>query len=545
MNMLIQPILAFAEGIALILSPCILPILPLILSSSLEGGKNRPFGIIVGFVLAFSMFALASRQLVSALGIDPAIIQMGSLILLAFFGLTLLSNRLSDKFQNLTAGIANIGGLQSKTGHKNGFFSGIIIGGLIGLIWTPCAGPILAAVLVQVILQESHFSSIFIVLSFAFGASLPMLIIALTGRKVLNKMTFLYTHAHLIRKIFGVIILISVGFLATNAYAKLSLFTQNDTTQETPASALKDGLDTPYPAPDLVGLQQWMNSNPLTLESLKGKVVLIDFWTYSCVNCVRTLPHITQWDEKYRDAGLVVIGIHAPEFDFEKNPNNVKVALTKHTIKYPVALDNDFQTWRNYNNRYWPAHYLINKDGQVVYTHFGEGHYDTTENNIRFLLGLDQSAKAEIPQEFSSNQTPETYLGYDRAERLDNQIIIQDVADKPSQYTFPVNLPNDHWGLSGQWIMSKDHITAQDAHASLRLNFTAKKVFLVLGSATEKPMTIHLKLNGKPLEKNQGTLIIKDHNLYELVDQGETKTSLLEITTDNKGLEAYAFTFGE
>ncbi len=538
--------LSFIEGLALIASPCILPVLPLVLGASVEGGKKRPFGIITGFVLAFTAFAMLSRKLVATLGIDLDIIKYGSLIFLALFGLVLLSERLSAIFSGATQRFANTGSNLTASA-KDGFFSGILIGMLIGLIWTPCAGPILAAVLVQIIRQESDIQALFLVGAFAIGAGIPMLIISLTGRKIIAKMGFLTKHAETVRKIFGVLILLAVGFIASGVDAQ-SFFTKKGTAPIASSAGLQDAMPNPYPASEFVGIQAWLNSNPLTMASLKGKVVLIDFWTYSCINCVRTLPTITKWDRTYRDKGLVIIGVHAPEFEFEKDVGNVKNALTVHNIRYPVAIDNRLDTWTAFKNRYWPAHYLINKDGNVVYTHFGEGHYAETENNIRYLLGLDGKAEAapETPV-FSKGQTPETYLGADRAA---NFASTEKLTLGSTTFSLPKSLTADHWALSGKWSVEEERIVSAEAGAKLQLNFNAGKVFLVLGTHDGKPIQAYLSLNGEPLgasagkDSLEGVVTIKNHTLYELVNQQSSKNGLLEITASDVGLEAYAFTFG-
>lgn len=538
--------LSFIEGLALIASPCILPVLPLVLGASVDGGKKRPFGIIVGFVLAFTAFAMLSRKLVATLGIDLELIKWGSLIFLALFGLVLLSERLSSIFSSATQRFANTGSTLTANA-KDGFFSGILIGMLIGLIWTPCAGPILAAVLVQIIRQESDISALFLVGSFALGAGVPMLIISLTGRKIMSKIGFLTHHAEAVRKTFGVVILLAVAFIASGVDAQ-SLFTKKETAPIASVTGLHDALPNPYPAPEFAGIQQWLNTNPLTMQELKGKVVLIDFWTYSCINCVRTLPYITKWDRTYRDKGLVIIGVHAPEFEFEKDIGNVKNALSAHNIEYPVAIDNKLDTWTAFKNRYWPAHYLIDKEGKVVYTHFGEGNYAETENNIRHLLGLNakMEAASEV-QAYSKEQTPETYLGFSRAKNFDSPEKLQTGG---GNFTLPKFLPADHWALSGKWGAEEELITSKSAGAKLQLNFTAGKVFLVLGTQDGRPRKAILTLNGEPLaasagkDSQDGVLTVRNHTLYELVNQQSSKNGLLEITASEPGLEAYAFTFG-
>ncbi len=549
---LLEPVLALAEGIALIASPCILPVLPLVLSASIDGGRRRPFGIITGFVLAFSIFALLSRKIVNAFGIDLDIIKNVSLVILALFGLVLSSSTLSEKFSALTQKFANAGNMYATGTQTDGFWSGLVIGLFIGLIWTPCAGPILAVVLVQVIRYETNWQSLLIIIPFAIGAGLPMLIIAITGRKIMSKLGFFTQHAETIRKIFGVIILLAVAFIAAGGNAE-SFFAQPEKpsaiTQNT--SGLNDGLKTPYPAPEFQDVAQWLNSDPLTIAQLSGKVVLVDFWTYSCINCVRTLPYITYWDQQYRDKGLVIIGVHAPEFEFEKNTDNVKAALVKHSIHYPVALDNKLGTWSSFKNKYWPAHYLIDRNGQVVYTHYGEGHYSETENNIRFLLGLnDQQSMPTQPVANSvKDQTPETYLGYGRGKNHAGTPAWN--KNKTADYSLPKFLPLNQWALSGKWMIGSENITASKQNAALQMNFKAKKLFLVLGTATGKPIHATIRLNGDEINATQAGQDVTDHKvtitrntLYALVNQQTAQNALFAITAEEPGLQAYAFTFG-
>lgn len=539
--------LAFLEGVALIVSPCILPVLPLVLATSVDGGRKRPYGIIAGFVFAFSLFAIAARKVVVLLGIDLDLVKDASLVLLALFGLVLLSSWLSDKFGALTQGLADFGNRVAGSGG-GGFGSGMVIGALIGLVWTPCAGPILAAVLVQVIRQGSDLAGDLVIVAFGLGAGVPMLAIALLGRKVMARLGFFTRHAEGVRRAFGVLILASVAYIASGLNPQ-DLFASTGKVAQQPAAELKleDGLGVPYAAPQFAGIAAWLNSPPLTMQQLKGKVVLVDFWTYSCINCVRTLPYITAWDKKYRDQGLVIVGVHAPEFEFEKNLANVQAAIAQHGIHYPVALDNNLDTWSNFANRYWPAHYLIDRNGRVVYTHFGEGGYDVTENNIRYLLGLKGAAAPMMAHNaFSPEQTPETYLGYARAESFAGRA----THDEAHAYRFPAALAQDQWALSGGWKIEAEKIVATGSAATLRLNFKARKVFLVLGTVDGRPLTARVTLNGQPLAGNagadapQGVVNVARNTLYELVDQKTLRNGLLEIQAQQPGLEAYAFTFG-
>ncbi len=544
--------LALLEGVGLILSPCILPILPIMLAASLDGGKARPLGIIVGFVTSFTIFALVSRQILTWLNIDPDIIRDVALGLLVVFGATMLSKTLSDKLLASTQGLANLGqSLTARWSQKNGFFSGVAIGALIGFIWTPCAGPIMAAALIQIIQAKNNLEASLTVVMFALGAGIPMLLIAFTGRKIISRMNFVKRHSYIFRRALGVIIIAAAALIYSGADIQL-LAASGGAEQAVQGKSLEKQLDQPYPAPEIIGIQDWINSQPLKIANLHNKVVLIDFWTYSCINCVRTLPYIKAWDQKYRRKGLVIIGVHSPEFDFEKKLDNVKKATEKYGIHYPVALDSNLATFKNFNNRYWPAHYLIDKNGQVVYTHFGEGDYDVTENNIRVLLGLgpdtgDMTAIPSPPDEKSSvQQTPETYLGYARARNFSGDA----VHDERAHYDFPSYLLLNNWALDGDWQIGAENIEAEKEHAALRLDFLARKVFIVLGTRDGKLVNVHVLLNGKPVAKEVGadvkdSMLAVDHEaLYQLIDLGGMKNGILELQADKPGLEAYAFTFG-
>jgi len=551
--------LAFLEGLALILSPCILPILPIVLSGSLTGGVRRPFGIVTGFVIFFALFTLFSRALVEYLGINLDVLRQISYLLIIGFGIVLCSDYLSEKFNQLTGSIANAGQAVSGQGRADGFFSGVYLGLFISLIWVPCGGPILASAIIQTAVEKTSLLGFLSFLFFALGSAIPMLIIALTGRKIIGHLHFLKDNAQMLRKLFGLIIILAASYSIVSGTS--AAYTDYQPIPATPNVVLPmntkaehtliNGLGTPYKAPLLDTQGTWINSPPLTLESLKGKVVLIDFWTYSCINCIRTLPYLNTWYEKYKKDGLVIIGVHTPEFEFEKNASNVQAAVEKFGITYPVVLDNNYVTWQHFHNDYWPAHYLIDKNGLVVYQHFGEGDNESTEYNIRALLGLNAKESTTTIKSDTNNtlvETPETYLGYQRAAAFYNQQEALD--DEPALYQFPANLPTNTWSLAGKWLIGSEHITTQDNNARIEINFLAEKVFVVMGSAENKPVNVQVKLNGQPIgskgghDVNNNQFTVTTHRLYDVANVGTEGKGLLELVIEGAGVEIYTFTFG-
>lgn len=326
--------------------------------------------------------------------------------------------------------------------------------------------------------------------------------------------------------IWFLLILSFLTFSATGFDVREWIVDKRDSNTAIVKGQLNHALKDKYSAPKIEGIYQWFNSDELKLDDLKGKVVLIDFWTYSCINCVRTIPYINSWHEKYADKGLVIIGVHSPEFAFEGKPDNVEKAIDKFDIKYPVAMDNHFITWKNYNNRYWPAHYLIDKQGDVVYTHFGEGKYKVTENNIRYLLGLDNDTdKTEIKPPVREGQTHETYLGESRAAR---EVMSND------------ELKTHHWRLLGEWRRDKQYIEASKSGAELVLSYKAKNVYIVMESATYKAVPVEIYNNGEFVKK----INVKQSDIYTLIDNKEFTEGVLKLKSMSEGLRLFAFTFG-
>ncbi|HVV69003.1 MAG TPA: cytochrome c biogenesis protein DipZ [Gammaproteobacteria bacterium] len=557
-------VLAFVEGFALILSPCILPILPIMLSGTIEGGKKRPLGIITGFTIVFTLFTLLSHYLVTHLGINLDRLRDAAFILIILFGIVMVSSYLTDKFSLLTQKVANFGtSFASGEQEGGGFLSGVLLGGLVSLVWTPCAGPILAAALIQIAVQKTALGSFFALFAFALGSVMPMVIIALLGKKLVRSIGFIKKHTELLRKIFGVIIIVTALALAYISHFRPDLFAllaapgtappaEKTKATTSPTTGLIDELLIPYAAPALAGLGPWINSEPLTLAQLRGKVVLIDFWTYSCINCIRTLPFLLAWDKAYHNQGLVIIGVHTPEFEFEKNADNVRQAVARFGIHYPVALDNQYATWNNYQNSYWPAHYLIDKQGRVVYQHFGEGDYATTEHNIRVLLGLNpmqnmasSGLNAAMP---SYDETPETYLGYVRSGTFAGKEA--PVTDETANYTFPTQLPRDDWALQGAWLIHGQKIVAMAAGSAIKIHFRAQHVYVVMGNTTHKPLRVKVLLNGQPIGAEGGAdvqnseVTVTAQRLYEVAGFPEVATGEITLIIEDPGVELYTFTFG-
>ncbi len=514
-------IFAFLAGLVTALSPCSLPILPVLLSAT--SSRLKPLAIVIGLVITFTLFILFIGTIVQSLGISPQMLRMAAIALIFIFGLVLLVPPLSDWFSRVTTPFVGLGE-QLKGG--SGWIGGLILGASLGLLWTPCAGPILAAIVTLAITQTVTLKLFFLALFYSLGAALPMLLIIYGGQTLLRSSRFLSSHLESIRKAFGLLLLLTSLSMASGA----DLALQDWASQYVPSLVLEDTVTVHEELAhlrkgepkslELVGITGWINSPPLTLKKLRGKVVLIDFWTYSCINCLRTLPYLKEWDEKYRDRGLVIIGVHTPEFAFEKKLENVQNAVKRFQIRYPVALDSDYKTWEAFQNSYWPAHYLFNQEGHLVQEHFGEGGYVQTENQIRALLGLSPIEKEEPKSETHLTQTPETYLGSDRA----------------SPYATGESPGPNQVVLKGGWKVGPESITATGQESILLLNFQATYVYLVM----EGHGTVELLLDGKPLPK----ILVDEPRKYDLIDlKGEYGRHLLQLHF-SPGVSAYAFTFG-
>ncbi len=433
---------------------------------------------------------------------------------------------------------------------------GFLLGMSLGLLFTPCAGPVIAAVSAVAATERFSFGAVAVTLAYALGAGLVLLGVAIAARRGFA-LPALRARARIVRPVLGGVLvavaLLMVFELDLRLQTKVPGYTRalqgleesgsagqaiDDLVGRERAAVDESRLDDYGPAPEFQAVTAWLNSDPLSLEGLRGKVVLVDFWTYSCINCLRTLPYLTTWDETYRDDGLVIVGVHTPEFAFERDLDNVEGAVDRLNVRYPVALDNDYGTWNAWANRYWPASYFIDRAGHVRFAHFGEGAYEEKEDVIRQLLAepeLDAPVAGEIEAPVAMGvETPETYLGY---ERLDRFYGSQVVPDREAGYTLPASLPANGLAYGGRWTVEGERIVAGE-DARLRLRYRARSVHLVLGTSGDSK-TVEVLVDGKRLDDVQVT----DDKLYTLASSLQSGERLLELRFE-PGTEAYAFTFG-
>lgn len=384
-----QWVLAGAAGLATVASPCVLPLLPLVLGVSIgQPDRTRPLFIVLGFVLSFSTLALAFGASTRILGVSADAVRIGSAALLLIAGVIMLVPSWSDRFTQSLSGIAGWG---QRLGDRAGAgpLGAMTLGAALGAVWTPCAGPALASILALIAGKQSHVEAGLLLLAYATGAGLPMLLIAYGGQSIVRWVGPLSKRANTLRKVFGAaVVATAVAMLAqvdTQFTAWLSRFGP-DLDIEASQLSLRSQSNA-APILRFESNDAWFNTpEPLSLAGLRGKVVLVDFWTYGCINCIRTLPHIQRLHEQHARAGLVVIGMHTPEFAFERSPENLKAAIKRHGLTYPIAQDNQYKTWENFRNRYWPAQYLIDREGKIVFFHFGEGGERELEAEVRRAL---------------------------------------------------------------------------------------------------------------------------------------------------------------
>ena len=555
--------IAFLAGVITVFTPCILPVLPIILAGGTAGTRRRPYAIVAGLVTTFTLFTLAGAWIFSQLHIPSRYqIKIGAVMLLVL-ALTLIVPKFAELLERPFLFLT-----RRRTGDLGG---GFLLGASLGLVFVPCAGPVFGAVSTNVGSHRVGAWTAVVALAYAVGAAVPMLILARGSRRAV---TAFRTNAPTIRVVAGVVMVAAAVVIykewLTDFQTKIPGYASSIETffggktqldrlagrsgskpkftvtqaQRLPrlavaSKAVKVTLNDYGAAPDFHGISHWLNTpgdRPLSLSDLRGKVVLIDFWTYSCINCLRTLPHLEEWDRLYRSKGLVIVGVHTPEFGFEHDLDNVTKATQRLGVDYPVALDNDYQTWNAYSNEYWPAEYLLDQTGHVRHIHFGEGEYDTTEHDIRLLLkaGGSSALPASVREPDTTPRgeiTPETYLGYFRIARYSGTALSADVE---RSYSFPSTLARDHFAYSGRWTVESEKIVAGD-DARLRLHFRARKVHLVLSGKGLVAVTLG--------RRTKGAIRVNGARLYTLVSQRRDRDGTLELAF-TPGVEAYAFTFG-
>ncbi|MDI3558992.1 cytochrome c biogenesis protein DipZ [Bradyrhizobium sp. Arg816] len=580
-------LLAYLGGVLTIVSPCILPVIPFVLARAdrpfLRNGLPMLIGMSLAFAVVATLASVAGGWVVSANQYGRA----AALILLAVFGLTLVFPELADRLMRpLVAVGARISQSAEQPGEDS-LVAPFVLGIATGFLWAPCAGPVLGLILTGAALQGANAGTALLLLVYAAGAATSLALALLVGGRVFAAMKRSIGAGEWIRRGVGVAVLaavvaislgldtgfltnLSVGSTTSLEQALLDKLRPNQKTvmtgpsmQAKPAGEAASGLTVEDLDPTLAGAQEWLNSPPLTFEALKGKVVLVDFWTYSCINCLRSIPYVRAWAEKYRDQGLVVIGVHAPEFAFERNVANVKNAVSTLRIGYPVAIDNDYKIWRSFENQYWPAHYFIDANGKVRHHHFGEGEYAESERVIQTLLAeagnrnvpsdvvaVKASGAEAAASDSADVQSHETYVGYSRGENFVSPGGV--VKDEAHAYAAGEPQLND-WSLTGNWTVGPERGQLNAPDGSIVYRFHARDLHLVLGPATEgASIRFRVTIDGKPpgaahgMDTDaDGNGVVTTQRLYQLIRTPDAVTDhTFEIRFLDAGLQAYAFTFG-
>jgi cytochrome c biogenesis protein CcdA/thiol-disulfide isomerase/thioredoxin len=578
---------AFLAGAGTALSPCVLPVLPALLAAGGAGGRRRPFGIVLGLSITFTVTIVGVAKVAEGVGLGSDPLRDAAIVVLIAFGLALLLPGLSARIEAPLSRLSRLG----PRSRGDGFRSGLLVGGALGFVYTPCAGPILAAV---ISVGAASGRSIAVAIAYALGSAAVLLALTLGGRTLFDRARRA-GQGPVLQRVLGVIMLVTAIAIATqldvrfDQYVALHIPDVNLTASLEKSHAVQSRLPqltghtaryeasagTPSapagvgqaalladarslkddgPAPEFTETQRWFNTphgRALTLASLRGRVVLVDFWTYTCINCIRTLPYLKAWDAAYRRAGLTIVGVHSPEFAFEHDAGNVANAIGQFGLRYPVVQDNRLGTWSAYGNQVWPADYLLDARGHVRYAAFGEGDYSQTETAIRALLAeagarvgnMSHPTGAIVPSE---QATPETYLGTARAQGWINGPLpgLHDYGPPPSG-----GLALNEFAYSGTWKIAEQPATAA-AGAGIDVEFQAKNVYLVLSSAGERPRRVQVWLDGHPISSSQagsdvhsGLVTVRGQRLYALVSLSRDERHHLRLRFD-PGVAGYAFTFG-
>ncbi|QCP54259.1 redoxin domain-containing protein [Trinickia violacea] len=589
-------VIAFLGGVLTILSPCILPVVPFVFARS-----DRPFvtgrlPLLLGLALTFALITsvgfagLSDATQLSHYG------RWVSLSVFAVFGASLLFPEISTRLSRPLLEIGNRFARFSHT-HDTRFQIGsaLLLGAATGLLWAPCAGPILGLILTGAALHGATWQTAAALTAYALGAASSLAVVCGLGKQALDALKRSLGLGERVRRVMGALVLLSVtaiafgfdtralahvpststtgvesrlvGLLAPNRASSASSTSSAGNTN-TP-SIRRIGFQAPSTLPvegqlpSLDGAQSWLNSPPLTRDALRGKVVVVNFWTYSCINSLRALPYLKTWADRYRNEGLVVIGVNTPEFGFEHDPSNVKRALTDLGIRYPVAIDNDYAIWQAFGNEYWPAFYIVDAQGRIRYHHFGEGDYAGAEKAIQQLLaeaGQTTQARDLPPISGSGAQAAadetdlgsgETYVGYRQARGFASPEDIH--PDAVAAYSVPSKLRLNSWALSGQWKVGGEAAVLNEANGRIAYRFHARDLHLVLGpNANGKPVRFRVTIDGAPPGDSHGADVAADGSgtitaarLYQLVRQtGTVSDRTFTIEFLDPGVRAYSFTFG-
>jgi cytochrome c biogenesis protein CcdA/thiol-disulfide isomerase/thioredoxin len=547
---------AFLAGLVTVLLPCVLPVLPLVLAGGAVQGRLRPWGIIFGVVLAFSVFTLALSWAVQSIGLSPNFARNFGITILALLGVAFLVPGVMERLEGwMSRRMSRTGGLQ----QRHGFGGGLVLGVSLGAVWTPCAGPILASVVAAAQTGSVSGQTVAVTVAYAIGAALPLGLIAGLGQRVMARVRALAKHGQRIQMAFGVVILAMALAMATNLDRRVQAWVISATPNWLPAiQQFEENIDMPStdtskesssltdlgPAPELAGITGWINSEPTTLAALRGKVVLVKFWTYSCINCIRTLPYIRAWYDAYHDDGFEIIAVHTPEFAFETVPENVDQAVRDFGIAYPVALDPDYKTWNAYKNRYWPAEYLVDAAGRIRYTHFGEGAYGETEQAIQDLL--QEAGHAVVGQvtgtfntPFRIGQSPETYFGTARAARFASA---EHLADGTHTYTLDRDLAAHYWALEGEWAVDAESARA-GAGSALSMRVRAKEMYVVMAGADADAHPVRVFVDGAGGLELAIANTAQDQTLYRVAQFPEYGEHAVRLEFPEGGVRVYAATF--
>ena len=605
--MLLLMLFALIAGAGTAITPCVLPVLPALLSASAGGGRRRPFGIVLGLALTFTIAIVALAQIAKGVGLASGATRTLAVVVLVLFGLVLLIPELAERVQAPLSRLARFG----PRSRGSGFWTGLFVGGALGFVCAPCAGPILAAVISVSASGNTSARVVAVAIAYVAGLSAVLTLYSVGGRRVMD-LVRRKARGHVVERALGVVLLLTAVVMATNLdvrfedalatskslpsfltdptrslessnavqnrlaslrpASRFALREREAAADPTPAHVAKSGtaaaagvaipgVKTPSlpdlgNAPNFTDNQDWFNTQgdqPLTMAGLRGHVVIVDFWTYTCINCIRTLPFLKALYADYHPYGLDVVGVETPEFTFEQEASNVKQAIQADGIRYPVVQDNDYGTWNAYQNEYWPADYFIDASGEVRHTQFGEGDYKQSEAAIRELLfqagvrHLPPPITAKIPTASAGLATPETYLGYERAQQEDFSPAVRSGVHS---YAGNGALQLNEATLKGSWQLTSQYATPVSAAGEISLDFQAARVYLVLTSVGNTPRSVQVRLDGRPIpaadagaDVHAGVATVTGERLYDLVSMPTDEQRLLTVQLP-PGVQAYDFTFG-